>query len=71
MTIHRNDGVYRLPVGSLRIEELKRKSFWYRIKEWYHRNQIEIDRRIVEDMDREAKDGSLRETMRMLEEAER
>ena len=68
MTIKRSDNFYRLPVGSYYIEELRRKSLWYRIKTWFTRNQIETNRRIEKEIEEEI---SLKKTMQMLEEAEK
>ena len=62
MTIHRTDNFYRLPVGSCRIEELKRRSLWYRIKSWFSADRVP-PRRIEE------RPLSLKKTMEMLEDA--
>ena len=57
---------YTLPVGSIRIEQLKYGTIWKRLKRWF-RNQEEINRKMVDRQIAEEAEGSLVETMKGLE----
>ena len=61
-----NDDIYRLPVGSYRIETLQKKRYWNRIKSWFHKKNKE-EKIMFDAYVREVSEGSLADTMKGIE----